>query len=219
MSKHLRASIASLLLLLPFVLAAQESRNGPKLGIGIASQTAGQFLAWSGLPKVGPIVGWSFEAPVTTQLSLLIEPMFIGKGSVTVNSMYKTRSSIALNYLEMPLLLKLSTDPDPPGMYLSGGLMYGYLLYGKIKNYQYGNLISEYNFNPSGNTNRSQWSAALGLGREAGHWLFELRGQSSLNTFDRFVRSHNVVYSFQVAWRFATQAEKEAKRKAAEDQD
>ncbi|MBS1570577.1 MAG: PorT family protein [Bacteroidetes bacterium] len=219
MKTHVRLPYLCLVLLVPLALSAQESRNGPKVGLGIGTQTAGQFLAWSGLPKLGPIAGWSFEAPITSQVSLLIEPMYIGKGSVTVNSVYKTRSSIALNYLEMPLLLKVSTNPDPQGMYLSGGLMYGYLLHGKVKNFQYGNLVSEYVFNPSGTTNRGQWSAALGMGHEVGHWLLELRGQSSLNTFDRFIRSHNVVYSFQVAWRFATQAEKEAKRKAAESGD
>ena len=210
-------SLALAVFVLPVALMAQESRNGPKLGLGIGTQTAGQFLAWSGLPKLCPIAGWSFEAPITSQVSLLIEPMFIGKGSVAVNSVFKTRSSISLNYLELPVLLKVSTNPDPQGLYLSGGLMYGYLLYGKIRNYEFGNLVSSYDFNPSGSANRGQWSAALGLGHEVGHWLFELRGQSSLNTFDRFIRSHNVVYSFQVVWRFATQAEKEAKRKAASE--
>jgi len=206
-----RANLIALLLL-PLTVAAQESRNGPKIGLGIATQTAGQFLAWSGLPKLGPVAGWSFEAPVTSQVSLLIEPMYIGKGSVTVNSQLKTRSSVALNYVELPLLLKVSTNPDPQGLFLTGGLMYGYFLHGKIKNFRDGNLESTYDFSPTGTTNRSQWSAAVGLGHEKGHWMLELRGQSSLNTFDRLVRSHNVVYSVQVAWRFATQAEKEQKR-------
>lgn len=206
-------------LLLPLSMFAQEPRNGPKVGLGIGTQTAGQFLSWSGLPKLGYIVGWSFEAPLTSQVSLLIEPMYIGKGSVTVNSQFKTRSSIALNYLEMPLMLKVSTNPDPQGLFLSGGLMYGYLLHGKIKNFQDGRLMSSYDFSPNSATNRGQWSAALGLGHEMGHWMVELRGQSSLNAFDRFIRSHNVVYSVQVAWRFPTQAEKEAKRNAKNEED
>jgi hypothetical protein len=198
-------SLAAATLLSATTALAQVPRNGPKVGFGIGTQTAGQFLAWSGLPKPGLIGGWSFEAPLTNQTSLLIEPMYIGKGSVTVNSVYKTRSSIALGYLELPLLLKLSTNPDPAGLYLSGGILYGYLIHGKIKNFQDGQLVSQYDFNPTGTTNRGQWSAALGLGQEVGNWLLELRGQSSLNTFDRFVRSHNVVYSFQVAWRFPGQ--------------
>lgn len=36
--------------------------------------------------------------------------------------------------------------------------------------------------------------------------MWELRGQSSLTTFDELVRSHNVVYSLQVAWRFNSPA-------------
>lgn len=206
-----------LALLLPSSSSAQESRNGPKVGVGIGTQTLGQFLGWSGLPKVGPIVGWSFEAPVTDQISLLIEPMYIGKGSVTVNSQLKTRSSVALNYLEMPLLLKVSTNPDPQGLFLTGGLMYGYLLHGKVKNFRDGQLESSYDFSPAGHTNRGQFSAAIGLGHEIGSWMWELRGQSSLNTFDRVVRSHMVVYSLQVAWRFPTQAEREEKRRTQEE--
>lgn len=42
--------------------------------------------------------------------------------------------------------------------------------------------------------------------------MYELRAQSSLSMFDLQLRSRNLVYSFQVAWRFATQAEKEEKR-------
>lgn len=212
-----RANLIALLLL-PLTVAAQESRNGPKIGLGISTQTAGQFLAWSGLPKVGPIMGWSFEAPVTSQVSLLIEPMYITKGSLTVNSQYKTRTSITLNYLEMPILVKVSTNPDPQGLFISGGLMYGYYLGGRVKNFEYGQLVSNGTFSAEG-TNRSQFSAALGLGHEIGHWMWELRGQSSLNTFQPVVRSHNVVYSVQVAWRFATQAEKEQKRLDEEAQD
>lgn len=189
---------------------AQVPRNGPKLGFGIATQTAGQFLAWSGLPKPGPIAGWSFEAPLTNQTSLLIEPMYIGKGSVTVNSVYKTRYSIALNYLEIPLLLKVSTNPDPQGLYLSGGLMYGYLLNTKYKEYDHGTLVTNTSYALTNTTNRGQWSAAVGLGQEFGNWLVEIRGQSSLNTFDRLVRSHNVVYSVQLAWRFPGQAKRHA---------
>lgn len=207
-------------LLLPFSAAAQESRNGPKVGIDIGTQTAGQFLAWSGLPKLGFIGGWSFEAPITAQVSLLIEPMYIGKGSVSSDPQLKTRGSVALNYLELPLMLKVSTNPDPQGLFICGGLMYGYFLYGKVRNYQDGTLVNAYDYSPSNNTNRSQFSAALGIGHEMGHWMWELRGQSSLNTFETVQRSHNVVFSIQVAWRFSTHADKEKKRRAKEeDQD
>lgn len=212
-------SVIALCALLHGTTWAQESRNGPKIGLGIGTQTAGQFLAWSGQPKLGLIAGWSFEAPITSQVSLLIEPMYIGKGSVTVNSQLKLRTSVGLNYLEMPLLLKLSTDPDPQGLFLTGGLMYGYLLHGRVKSYQDGKLTSDYDFSPSNSTNRGQWSAGIGIGHEMGSWMWELRGQSSLNTFDRFIRSHNVVYSVQVCWRFPSTEEKALKKQAKADKE
>lgn len=190
------------MILFPAGASAQQSHNGPKLGAGIGTQVIGSFFGWSGQPKVGPIVGWSFEAPMTEQVSLLIEPMYIGKGSVTVNPQLKTRSSIAMNYLEMPLMVKVSTSPDPQGLFLTGGLMYGYFLHGKVKNFRDGTLESSYDFTPAGTQKRGQFSAGIGLGHEKGHWMYELRAQSSITLFDPLIRSRYLVYSFQVAWRF-----------------
>lgn len=191
-----------LLWLVPCSLWAQVSRNGPQVGLGMGTQTIGKFLGWAGQPKLGVVAGWNFEIPVTGQVSLLLEPMYIGKGSVTVNNREKTRNSIALNYLEMPLMVKVSVSPEPQGVYLSGGIMYGYLLHGKQKDYKHGQLVREHAFTPVGSDNRSQWSAGFGLGMEKGHWLYELRAQGSLNLTSPVVRSHFVVYSVQVAWRF-----------------
>ncbi|MBK6408666.1 MAG: hypothetical protein IPF78_03010 [Flavobacteriales bacterium] len=61
--------------------------------------------------------------------------------------------------------------------------------------------------------------AALGIGHEMGHWMWELRGQNSLNTFQATLSAHNVVYSLQVAWRFASYTDREKKRSAQEDED
>ena len=197
--------------------SAQTSRNGPKVGFDIGTQTAGQFLSWSGNPKVGFLAGWSFEAPITSQISMLIEPMYIGKGSVTVNPQLKSRTSVGLNYLEMPLMLKLNTDSVPQGLFLTGGLMYGYLLHGTQKNYLDGRLTSTSNYSYTDKTNRAQWSAGIGIGHEMGSWMWELRGQSSLNTFDRLQRSHNVVYSIQLCWRFPSVDEKARKQQEKAD--
>ena len=60
---------------------------------GISHSNCGAVLGVEQFTKVGPIMGWSFEAPVTYG-ELLIEPMYITKGSLTVNSQYKTRTSI-----------------------------------------------------------------------------------------------------------------------------
>ena len=198
---HVRNTLIALLL--PLSVAAQDARNGPKVGLGFATQSVGQFFGSTGQLKIGPQAGWSFELPLTSQISFLIEPMYMTKGSRTVNSYYKTRDIIALHYLEIPVMLKVSTNPDPQGVFLTGGLMYGYFLGGNQKHYEYGDLKSDVKYAP-GTTNRSQWSAGLGIGYEKGDWMWEFRAQSSLSVFDPLVQSHNVVYSVQLAWRFPT---------------
>ncbi len=177
-------------------------RNGPKLGASMASISGSSLLSWSGQPKLGLLSGWSFETPLSQRASLLIEPMLMGKGSRLVNNVQNTRTSVSQLYLEMPLMLKLSFRPDPQGAYLSAGILYGYFLSGRVRSYQNGALLSSYDFsNSQGN---SQWSLALGLGRERGNWLWELRGQSSVRLFNchAYAYAHNMVMSFQAAWRF-----------------
>ncbi len=213
----MRSLTALLVCSLPVLLHAQVpvSRNGPKVGIGMATITSGGFLSWSGLPKFGPIAGWSFEVPVTNQVSALIEPMYIGKGSVTQNAALKTRSSVSLSYLELPLLLKLSTNPDPQGVFLSAGIIYGYFLRGRVKTWQDGKLLTDYPYSTT--TNNSQWSAALGLGSEKGNWMWEVRGQNSFRLFSPFLTSRNVVFSAQVAWRFPKEKKKKKEDGTEED--
>jgi len=210
----------TLALLLPFSVAAQESRNGPKIGFDISCQTAGKFLGWNGQPKFGFLAGWSFEVPVTSQVSVLLEPMYIMKGSRTVDSYNKIRSNTTLNYIEMPVMLKVSTNPDPQGLFVTVGLMYGYFLGGETKTNNNGEVTrSSFSYAGTKAAKRSQWSAALGIGHEMGHWMWELRGQNSLNTFQATLSAHNVVYSLQVAWRFASYTDREKKRSAQEDED
>jgi len=199
---HVRNTLIALLL--PLSVTAQEMRNGPKVGIAFATQAVGQFFGSNGHLKLGPEAGWSFELPITSQISALLEPMYIAKGSRTVNSGSKVHDLISLHYLELPVMLKISTNPDPQGLFLTGGLMYGYFLGGHQKHYEYGNLESDTKYE-AGTTNRSEWSAGLGIGYEKGDWMWEFRAQSSLSVFDPLVQTHNVVYSVQVAWRLPTE--------------
>jgi len=205
------------IILLPLVIHAQDpvSRNGPKIGLSMASQTSGGFLAWSGLPKFGPLGGWSFEVPLTYQISALIEPMYMSKGSYYMNGALKTSQSISLSYLEIPLMLKISTNPDPQGLFLTGGFMYGYFIKGRVRSYYDGNLTSDYSFaSPNGN---SQFSVGLGVGSEKKNWMWEIRGQNSITPFDILVRSHNIVFSAQLCWRFPLERKK--KKHGDEDDD
>src|SRR5436190_14415976 len=116
-----------LFLLIPFMLNAQ-GRNGPRIGMSMATITSSGSLQWNGLPKLGPIAGWSFEIHWTRQASFLLEPMYIGKGSLTQNATQETWTKVRLSYIELPVLFKMSTDTLPGGIFLTGGILGGYLL-------------------------------------------------------------------------------------------
>ncbi|MBP8877132.1 MAG: hypothetical protein KBG86_03715, partial [Flavobacteriales bacterium] len=109
------------LLFLPLLSHAQSARSGPRAGVGLATISAGQFLEWNGLPKVGPIAGWSFEVPWTEQASFLIEPMYMTKGSLIQNPTLRSWTSTRLGYLELPVLIKFSLQSDLGGIFLTGG--------------------------------------------------------------------------------------------------
>jgi hypothetical protein len=198
--------------LLPVMLSAQDPRNGPKVGITMATISYGGFLSWQGLPKFGPMGGWSFELPVTYQMSVLLEPMYMSKGSIAQNAALKTQVTTSTSYIEMPLLGKLSTSTDPQGLFLTAGFVYGRFMEGKQRQYLDGELVREYEFEPQ---YKSDWSAALGIGMEKGNWMWEVRGQNSFR-LGGVITSNNVVFSGQICWRFPPRKPKEKKEEEEE---
>ena len=140
--------------------------------------------------------------------------MAMTKGGVTVNNVLRTRSDVSLLYLEMPLMLKVSLKLELQGTYISGGLMYGYMVRGRVRNFYDGQHVSEEKY--SSTAGRSQLSLGLGFGYEKRNWLLELRGQSSVGIFSRIVSANNVVVSLQLAWRFP---ERKKKEKPEEEED
>ena len=190
-----------LALLVPFIVNAQV-RQGPRLGLAVATQTAGQFLQWQGLPKLGPIVGWSWDVPYTHQVHVLIEPMLMSKGSWIRNNQLNQNTFITQRYIDLPILMKLELDTAQGGTYLSGGVVYGYWIYYKRVDKQDGQLLFEqvYNLNQP-NVRRGQWSVALGLGRNGKRMGWELRAQTSVTPFDRLIRSQNLVFGLHLTYR------------------
>ena len=204
-------------LLAPLILSAQV-RQGPRFGLAVATQTAGQFLQWQGLPKLGPILGWSWEIPYTHQVGILIEPMIMSKGSWIQNAPLKTNTFTTLRYLELPMMLKLDLDTARNGTFLTGGIIYGYWIYGRTRVTQSGTELSDVTYNLSQpNVRRSQWSVAVGLGRAAERWSWELRAQTSVTPFDRFIRSQNLVFGLHFTYRLLTYEERKAKRDAKKE--
>lgn len=58
---------------------------------------------------------------------------------------------------------------------------------------------------------------ALGLGRTGDRWGWELRAQSSVTPFDRFIRSQNLVVGIHLTYRLPSYEERKAKRDAKEE--
>ena len=129
--------------LVPTVLLAQV-RQGPRLGLAVATVNANQFLQWQGLPKLGPIVGWSWDIPYTHQVHILVEPMLMSKGSWIQNAPLRTNTFTTLRYLEMPVMAKLDVDTAKGGTYLSGGVIYGYWMSGRVRVTQGGDSEADY---------------------------------------------------------------------------
>jgi len=194
---------------------AQAVRQGPRFGLAVATQTSGQFLSWNGLPKLGPILGYSWDLPYTQQVGILIEPMVMSKGSWTQNAQQKLNTFITLRYLELPVLLKLDMDQAENGYFLTGGPIYGYWIHGRTRQTLNGQetLDVTYNLNQP-NVRRSQWSVAVGLGRASDRWSWELRAQTSVTPFDRLQRVQNLVFGLHFTHRLLNYEERKARREA-----
>lgn len=204
-------------LLIPFIVSAQV-RQGPRLGLAVATQTAGQFLQWQGLPKLGPIVGWSWDIPYTHQVHVLVEPMVMSKGYWTQNAQQKINTFGTFRYLELPVLAKLDLNSEEDGYFLTGGPIYGYWLSGRVKEFTSGQKTKDITFDLSQpNVRRSQWSIAVGLGSQRDRWSWEFRAQTSVTPFDRLIRSQNLVFGLHLTYRLPSYEERKAKRDAKDE--
>lgn len=163
------------------------------MGVSLATISAGGVFNWNGLPKPGPIVGWSFEIPWTAQASFLVEPMYMSKGSLTQNPQLRTFTSVRLGYLELPVLFKISTDTLPDGFFLTAGGMLGWWMNGRAVTRQDGNVLFESSYSLQGTTDRTQVSVGIGFGWDRPRSRFELRYQTSVTPFSTVLRGQNLV--------------------------
>jgi hypothetical protein len=195
-----RTLLTLLVVALSLPAEAQSARPGVRLGLSLASISAGQLIGWNGIPQPGPIAGITYEVPWTRQAFFLIEPMYIGKGSLVQNAVLNTWTSTRLNYLEVPVLFKISTDTVPGGVFLTGGAMWGYWLSGRQVVRQDGNVIQDLPFALAGSNRRTQISMGVGLGFEGARSAFELRAQTSVTPFSPVVRGQNVVLGLHYSY-------------------
>ncbi|HQW04260.1 MAG TPA: porin family protein [Flavobacteriales bacterium] len=196
------------LLFLPLLSHAQSARSGPRAGVGLATISAGQFLEWNGLPKVGPIAGWSFEVPWTEQASFLIEPMYMTKGSLIQNPTLRSWTSTRLGYLELPVLIKFSLQSDLGGIFLTGGAIGGYWINGRFKVKQDGSVLTDQKYTVTGSSNRTQVSVTAGMGWDIGTSSFEVRIQQSITPFSPVIRGQNLVVGLHYTYYLPKKKEK-----------
>lgn len=189
--------------------AAAGAQHGPRVGLGLATQSVGALFQNTSNLMPGPIVGWHFEIPVHQQFSIMPEFLLMTKGFLARDPLQSIRSRATFRYLEVPVLAKISVDQDVDGIYLLVGPSVGYFLSGRYKQWQQGTLITNAEYNTGGNVRRLEFSGVVGLGMESHRWGFDVRAQTSVTPFDRFLRIQNVVYSLTLAYRLRAPVDEE----------
>jgi len=180
-----------------------EARHGPRMGIGLATQSAGGFFANTTDMLLGPMLGWHFDVPLHWQVSLMPEILWMTKGSVVRNPAQGVRNRNTFRYLEVPLLVKVSTDKAADGMFLLLGPSMGYFLSGRLQTWLNGEQNTDIRYDLGQNDRRFQFSAIVGMGMDGNRWAFDVRAQTSVTPFDRIARVQNQVYALTVAYRLS----------------
>ena len=187
------------LLSLPSVLHAQ---HGPRIGFGLATRGPGVFGGSKADMMPAPLFGWHLEARLHDQVSFMPEALWMTKGSYVRNPALRASTIFTMRYIEVPLLLKISTDRKPNGIFLLAGPGIGWFVQGREQRYLNGEKNYDEPIQLADNERRSQFSVTLGFGFEGRRFAFDARGQSSTGLFDAIVRPQNQVYALTVAYRF-----------------
>jgi len=150
-----------LLLLLPVVVSAQNI-HGPRLGMSLATQSVGGLFQNTSNLLPGAVVGYGIELPMHPQFIIMPELLWMKKGAVVRNQAQLTKSRSSYYYLELPVLVKVSTDAKPGGLFLTVGPSIGYYLTGRYKQWYNGDVTQDIKYDASQVSNRFQFSAAVG---------------------------------------------------------
>jgi hypothetical protein len=192
-------------LLLPILLApvlcTAQYIHGPRLGLGLATQSVGGLFQSTSNLLPAPVFGYGVELPLHPQFVIMPELLWMTKGAVVRNQVQQTRSRSAFRYLELPVLVKVSTDAKPGGIFLTIGPSIGYYVAGRSRTWFDGELKSDVKYDLQNTDNRFQFSAAVGMGTDMKKTSFEFRAQTSLTPFSATLRTQNIVYQLTFAWR------------------
>jgi len=189
---------------------------GPRVGLGLATQSVGGFFNNTDNLLAAPVVGWHFEFPFHAQISFMPEVLWMSKGSSVRNPAQNTRTRDAFRYIEIPMLLKIHMEKKKydEGLYLLAGPSLGYFLSGRSREWLERDLIRDVSYDaPRNNGRRLDLSGVIALGKEWKRTALDIRAQSSVAPFEQLTNVRNVVYSVTWAYRMAP-GKKEKKDKS-----
>jgi hypothetical protein len=169
--KHLRLPLSIIFILLLSVtpLHAQDSSFGIKGGAA-AYQITSEFGDASSTSdrKIGFEAGIFGDFPINRLLSIQPEAVFVQKGGEEASEQFGN-SSITLNYIDVPLLLKINAPVD--GMlqpYIFGGPYAGYLIEATSEAEGESTDLSDF-------LNEIHYGLKIGLGINIGSFLIDAR--------------------------------------------
>ena len=184
------------------LLASAQHIHGPRVGIGLATQSVGGLFQSTSNLLPGIVLGYGMEFAMHPQFIIMPELLYMTKGAVVRNQAQLTRSMSAYRYLELPLMVKVGTDSKPGGIFLTIGPSLGYYVAGRYRQWYDGDLQQDIKYQLAETDNRFQFSAAVGMGTDMERTSFEVRAQTSLTPFSSTLQAQNIVYQLTFAWRF-----------------
>ena len=201
-TSDLRTVRLVLLLTLFSLNTGLNAQHGPRVGFGLATRGPGVFGGSKADMMPAPLFGWHVEARLHDQVSFMPEVLWMTKGSYVRNPALRSSTILTMRYVEVPLLLKVSTDKKPNGMFILIGPGLGWFIQGREQRYLNGEKNYDEPIKIDDIGRRSQFSVTLGFGLEGRRFGFDVRGQSSTGLFDPIVRPQNQVYAITVTYRF-----------------
>ncbi|MEN0006376.1 MAG: porin family protein [Bacteroidota bacterium] len=163
----------------------QRFRAGVLAGVNI-SQIDGDL--YSGFSKFNFQAGVYGTARFTYQTELVIELLYLGKGSRfgdfrTSRGAQQTNNSISLNYVEVPFLIRHKFNDEPKGYFIEAGISFARLINFSIDQ-QGTNSRGIYFEDFSDDFNRNEFSVIGGLGFQfSEHFGMKIRASYGLNRF------------------------------------
>lgn len=181
----------TLALLLMLTALAVQAQVGLKAGVNFSNmlfeedEASIEDLARNGATNF--TAGLTFILPLSDAVAIQPELLYAQKGGSSTYSFagVETTNELKYNYLDIPLLLRLSlgdTHGEGLGIYLNGGPYVAYAFSGKsITETPLGTVETEFTFDDVDDQKRIDYGFALGGGLTLGNLFFDVRYNRGTN--------------------------------------